>query len=333
MTYNCPICGKDIGSSRIYHREDDSREFKCPKCGDYAITQGLLSDFDRHFNDPIERMRLSYIIRKSTDILGKLEPTLSGSNINTIMSSRLIPLKVHDKIGELLRYLGNNLKDISELTQAESCEVWCSRLCLHKEESLLKLLDYLESRKGQIQLTRDGPNIRIGLSINGWLSMDTLISSTVSNQAFVAMWFVPEMFEIYDKCIKPAVEAAGLSPFLVFREPKGIPIDDEIISEIRRSKVIIADATGERQCVYFEAGFGYGLGIPVVWCCSESWSAMLPENILCNSKESPRLKEVCWKDRLHFDTRQYPHIFWKDANDLKKALIERIRAWGLAEKR
>lgn len=37
-------------------------------------------------------------------------------------------------------------------------------------------------------------------------------------------------------------------------------IDDEIIGEIRRSAFIVADFTGHRGGVYFEAGFAMGLG-------------------------------------------------------------------------
>ena len=31
-------------------------------------------------------------------------------------------------------------------------------------------------------------------------------------------------------------------------------------------------------------------------------------------------------DDVHFDTRQYNHIVWKDAADLKKRLADRIEA-------
>jgi nucleoside 2-deoxyribosyltransferase len=44
-------------------------------------------------------------------------------------------------------------------------------------------------------------------------------------------------------------------------------IGDEIISQIRRSKFLIADFTGHRGGVYFEAGLAMGLGLPVFWTC------------------------------------------------------------------
>ena len=80
-------------------------------------------------------------------------------------------------------------------------------------------------------------------------------------------------------------------------------IDDEIIAEIRNSKFLIADFTGNRGGVYYEAGFAYGLGIPVIWTCKK-------EDI----------------SELHFDTRQYNHITWTNSEDLYIQLVNRIKA-------
>lgn len=55
--------------------------------------------------------------------------------------------------------------------------------------------------------------------------------------------------------------------------------------------------------VYFEAGFALGLKLPVIWTC----------------------KNDHMKD-MHFDTRQYNTIDWKDVPDLRKRLQERIEA-------
>jgi hypothetical protein len=53
-----------------------------------------------------------------------------------------------------------------------------------------------------------------------------------------------------------------------------------------------------------------GLNIPVIWTCNES--------------------EV---GKIHFDTRQYNTILWKDENDLYEKLKKRIIAiMGLHEK-
>lgn len=66
---------------------------------------------------------------------------------------------------------------------------------------------------------------------------------------------------------------------------------------------MVADFTGHRHGVYFEAGFAMGLGIPVIWLCQED--------------------EI---DKTHFDTRQYNHILWNSAEDLYQKLLNRIQA-------
>jgi nucleoside 2-deoxyribosyltransferase len=77
----------------------------------------------------------------------------------------------------------------------------------------------------------------------------------------------------------------------------------QIIADIRRSKFLIADFTGHRGGVYFEAGFALGLGLPVIWTC--------------------RKEEL---DKLHFDIRQYNFIDWETDGELQERLTNRIRA-------
>jgi hypothetical protein len=68
---------------------------------------------------------------------------------------------------------------------------------------------------------------------------------------------------------------------------------------------LVADFTGARTGVFFEAGIGVGLDIPVVFTCRADRSAELEE---------------------HFDTRQYNHLLWKDPSDLHDKLRLRIEA-------
>ena len=91
------------------------------------------------------------------------------------------------------------------------------------------------------------------------------------------------------------------------RKPDVDKIDDEIIAEIRRSRFLVADFThgdkGARGGVYYEAGFAYGLGKPVIYTC--------------------RADMV---DYLHFDTRQYAHILWETPEELREGLKNKIVA-------
>ncbi|MDP8228612.1 MAG: hypothetical protein P9M15_04080, partial [Candidatus Electryoneaceae bacterium] len=93
--------------------------------------------------------------------------------------------------------------------------------------------------------------------------------------------------------------------YLVSRDEHNEKICDRIIAAIRRSGLLIIDVTGSRPAVFFEAGFAMGLGIPVIWTCKSGEEDDINDN---------------------FDTRQYNHIIWDDAEDLKEKLKNRILA-------
>jgi len=142
---------------------------------------------------------------------------------------------------------------------------------------------------------------------DGWLRFEELQKRQVqSSQAFVAMWFNSATEEPYENVIQRAIYDSGYDPRRVDQKHHHLnKVDDEIIAEIRRSRFLVADFTCElekvRGGVYFEAGFAMGLNIPIIWTC----------------------KDTSMKD-LHFDTRQYPHIGWKDSADLYAKLKARI---------
>ena len=128
------------------------------------------------------------------------------------------------------------------------------------------------------------------------------------SQCFVAMWFDDSMDQAYEEGIKKAVEEYGDKPLRVDQKQHLNKIDDEIIAEIRRSRFVVADFThdaekGVRGSVYYEAGFAYGLGLPVIYSCHKDL-----------------------EKELHFDTRQYVHILWKTPKDLYAELRDKIGA-------
>jgi hypothetical protein len=135
------------------------------------------------------------------------------------------------------------------------------------------------------------------------------------SQAFVAMWFDPSTDDAYANGLFKAIYDCGYDPIRIDKKEHNNKIDDEIIAEIRRSRFLVADFTCgsfkvadnvhfvARGGVYFEAGFAMALPIPVIWTCRDTSIG-----------------------GLHFDTRQYAHIVWKDAADLYTQLKNRIGA-------
>ena len=119
------------------------------------------------------------------------------------------------------------------------------------------------------------------------------------------MWFDNSMKAIWNDAISPAILAAGYEPKRIDEHPHNNRIDDEIIALIRRSRFVVADFTGQRGGVYFEAGFALGMNLPVIWTVKKS-----------------ALAEV------HFDNRQYNFVTWEEDNlpEFKLNLQYRIEA-------
>jgi nucleoside 2-deoxyribosyltransferase len=124
-----------------------------------------------------------------------------------------------------------------------------------------------------------------------------------SQKAFVAMYFSHELEPAWTEGLKMGIEDCGFEAVRIDLLEHNGKICDAIIGEIRKSKFLVADFTGHRGGVYFEAGFMMGLGRPVIFTCRED--------------------EL---DQAHFDTRQYSHIKWTTPAELRERLRKRIEA-------
>jgi hypothetical protein len=152
------------------------------------------------------------------------------------------------------------------------------------------------------------PNyVEARLTLDGWRRVEALEKGAVDkpNQCFVAMWFSAQLEPVYKTAIEPAIRAAGYDAMQMAFLEHNDDINDRIIAEIRKSRLVVADFTGNRGGVYFEAGFALGLGKPVIWTCKRSFFE---------------------EHGVHFDTQARNHILWDEPADLKRALQARIEA-------
>lgn len=126
-----------------------------------------------------------------------------------------------------------------------------------------------------------------------------------SNTVFVAMSFDDTLNTVYESAIKVGIENAGYIPIRIDKKQHNNKICDEIISEIKKAKFIIADFTHHKNGVYYETGFAQGLGLPVIWTCRE-------DDI----------------GDLHFDIQQYNCIVWEKEKlkDFAEKITHRIGA-------
>ena len=218
-------------------------------------------------------------------------------------AQRTRPLDVDVRAERLLKLISTRLTSIGDGVVLDwmgaEAQAWSESASVSDTQFLL---EYLESM-GWVKPYSTGHRV----TVEGYRRLAEAKTNVDSGQAFVAMWFRDEMNAAYEKGIEPAIVDAGYKPMRIDRKQDVVKIDDEIIAEIRRSRFLVADFTqgedGARGGVYFEAGFAFGLNIPVIYLCREGSI-----------------------NKIHFDTRQYHHIAWSSPEELCKDLKNRILA-------
>ena len=237
-------------------------------------------------------------------------PVITSEIMEYIKSLRR-PLSVHKRAERLLRFLATLPWQVG--LQVENVHPETHSAALAWSESIdwreiHYFFDYLVD-KGWLEGAKHPMNGSFGytVSMEGYTQIADQTTNSDSAQGFVAMWFNDDTNDVFAQGIAPGIEDAGYSPLRIDRKPDADKIDDDIISEIRRSRFLVADFThgadGARGGVYYEAGFARGLEIPVIFTCRDDMV-----------------------NKLHFDTRQYAHIVWQEPAELRHMLCHRIMA-------
>ena len=293
--------------------------------GKYEISSEVAKSIEE-LKEP-EKVRLTTWLVDQR-LQGVYQPKVTEEIIDYIKTKR--PLSVPERADRLLRFIAKKTEKTGNPVSLHTLEdagnpnvqgeIQNTHLaCAWSESTGWEEIDYFfhyMTKKGWLKSGAYGENperyanqVPVTVTIDGYSRIGDLETEIDSAQAFVAMWFSEEVEKVYEEGIKPAIEDAGYKPMRIDRKPDLDKIDDEIIGEIRRSLFLVADMThgddGARGGVYYEAGFAYGLGKSVIFTCRGD----MIENV-------------------HFDTRQYSHILWKEEElgEFRKQLRDRILA-------
>lgn len=326
----CPICDRMDCSVNIVNGVASGSDTKpdlfysgnCSTCGWVYVSLYLVND--KVQTGIIDRSEFLGCLKRHS-IVRVLSGNSSVMPIRTktdLKEGVVLPSTPLEQVDMLIEYIASQQASLSEFVRMESSKDY--PVCFAKNESdfcfIVKSayeLGYIKGRgKNDDPIMDNGgrlylPDEFLMLTLKGWEKAQQLKEqSPYSKQVFVAFHFDPDgiMKQIFDNAIAPAVSECGLFPYVTLDDDHGNNITDVIIAGIRKSRFIIADVTDASQNVYYEAGFAYGLGIPVILTCRE------------DSAEND----------MKFDTSHIKHILWKDAEDMKKRLINRIVAMGLS---
>jgi hypothetical protein len=302
---DCVICGRK-GENGVTNRRGDGGDtelvFDCSQCGQYQTDVRLIFPIARMWTLE-ERAGLSCATRQASEggevlrVTGVSGPKLAASHVNT---------RVADNMEKLLRVIVRRSGRPGAPVIFHQDRDFTVIDCFSRGE-FEQYLHWIEVA-GLIlrpHRTTDASRSEVVLTMNGWNTVQPLPRpGGIPGRCFVAMMFDAEMNEVFDTGISPAVVDCGLpSPVRIDRKEHNNQITDEIIAGIRDAEFVIADFTGHRGGVYYEAGFARGMGRAVIYCC----------------------KDTDFASR-HFDIQPINTIKWTDASDLRKKLIARIKA-------
>lgn len=310
----CPLCEEE--AREITSREDKDREiwsYDCQFCGKYSLVREAWDDFLSHANYSSIKYKISAFTREKT-IHSQSKIVIASPNLRK-EDYHLETMIDFESICNLFPKNFSNRIDRALLNIAQLSGFAGDSFKIEKIDCPLVFADGKNDKAFFFVLKEligkgflDGPAVIPGtFSITpvGWDRIYYLetIGNTLSNQGFVAMWFDPSMNISWKKGFYKAIDDTGYTPLKIDVKEHNNMINDEIIAEIRRSKFVVCDFTGQRGGVYFEAGFAMGLNIPVIWTCRKDYMS-----------------------DCHFDTNHYNHIVWDNEDDLYIKLYNRIRA-------
>lgn len=294
---SCPVCKQSV--EHFKDIEGPKSEVQCNYCGEFVIEKSLQAILD---SNQYNQLRIGSWIRKQNS--SGIIPELNAIDFANLIS--LKDKKINQKYELLLKYVYSEKTiqiQLADLNRLYLVLFWCEDI---KEFNML-LSKAVELN--HLKLKFDGMSVKeYIITYDGKEFIENLGLDNNSNKIFMAFHFTEEMKKEFESTIKRAVidssegklEAVRVSSSATDHDAK---IDDELIGMIKSSKAVIADFTGNRTAVYYEAGFAMGLGIPVIWICKKD--------------------DV---DKLSFDTRQYPHIIWENEDDLYNQVVNRLKA-------
>lgn len=313
----CPLCGQRDAQINELGVLDDVYRVDCPHCQTFKITdeayewvralpveqKTLLAAYNCHHKLKEPKAIFTYL-RDEPE-----EPNEQARVISEVVTTWWPIKNVWDRLDIVLLNIyfkaGNKPAKVLQIPTNDY------PFCFGEDgESAYYILDRLhEAGVIKILNPNEGSPRRVQLTLAGHRKVHDLLRGIVqkeSKKVFIAMSFDPSLNTLYDSAIKPAIEACGYDSFRIDRTEHNEKICDKIEAAIRRSRFIVADFTQNKHGVYYEAGLARGLGLQIIWCVKET--------------------EI---DALHFDTRQYNHIAWKNEGELRQRLEDRIRAMGI----
>jgi hypothetical protein len=271
---------------------------KCAICSDFVITREAYDDY--FVSSRLERSKTQllrhYLHKKQQAHRGEQLVKIDRSWIKRVMQHESFP-SVSEQADNLILWLGENESESPPLVFNNHGHIIGSDTA----EKFQRIIEGLQSK----DLIRSLNPSRLNFA--GLEKYEQLMKGTsLGHNAFMAMEFGDaKLMCVFENCFVPAVEATGFVLRKLDDEPEAGLIDNILRQKIRQARFIIADLTHGNKGAYWEAGYGEGLGKPVIYTCEKQ----VFENV---------------KTKPHFDANHHQTILW-NSESLNKA-AEQLKA-------
>jgi hypothetical protein len=294
MAEDCPVCR--LAGSRVRRAPHIQTNYvTCPRCGEYQISDDAVGTLALEDQIPFNRFRARLCEWIDNQNLSGITPALRSAKLSELQ--QLADLEFLERAKRLLFYFSEHTKMLGESVTVDDPKIGAKLQTLDVVE-IRFIAQFLAEQKWIEQgnpwrLTGHG-----AIKADEWKR-----TASTSMQGFVAMSFDQSLDEAWSNGFEPAIRASGFSPFRSDREHFIGGITDKLIAEIRRSRFVVVDYTGQSNGVYFEAGYALTLGVDVIPTC--------------------RADDM---QKRHFDIKHLNTLPWQTPEELADRLTDRIRA-------
>jgi len=306
----CIVCETPTATRNV---GGDVTRCDCPRCGAFALSGTAEATLPSKLAEiPLRRSLMSHTLRRMQRQGSSRLHTIRTDELPSFWGEARLPTPPQ-QADALILWTGDHQptpSDFVEIHRAALAATIGMHITPHDDSGGFAWLNsQLESQKLYDVVSRENNVLGLKLTMAGWERHKELKKTTIeSNIAFMAMKFGdPDLERVVDECFRPAVARTGFElRLLTDKQPAGL-IDNQLRAAILASRFVISDLTHGSPGAYWEAGYGEGLGLPVIYTCEKSaWQ----------------------KQKTHFDTNHLKTIIWGIA-ELKKAedeLTATIRA-------
>jgi hypothetical protein len=258
----CPVC-RELPADFGLLPGTGATEHTCPRCGTYDSTMEFVQDSASAIPNSL-RPYLSAATRAASEQGQKIELTTKNWRDLAEQNERAT---VTARVDKLLRAIAKKSRtpgtgvlltfehDFPLAGASNSRELVAYLQYVYAKRFIFPLADENATGGGEFTLT-----------VDGWQAIEPRPNiGGEPGRCFVAMSFDPALDDAYAMGIKPAIEEDLKQKAVCMKEiATNEGITDRILSEIRLAEFVVADFTGQRGGVYFEAGFARGLGYLVM---------------------------------------------------------------------